>query len=335
MKRSISKQIRVGGFIIAALVVMIIFVFTLGENSKLFESKASYQVLFSSTGGMYEGDPVLLTGVEVGNVTHIGFAEGLDEKRILVKLEVSRSIADRIRADSRAKIGSASIVYGKVVEISMGSPDQPVIPEDGFIQTDEKGAFSAMVDTTNQVLEDLRSVIAKIDRGDGLLSTVLNEPLEIRKTLSHLSTTTQKLSTILSRVEKGEGPLGEMVSDTSDFQQTLKDFRAATEDFKTITKSLSGKESVMGRMINDSKYGKEVTDDLKTTLNALANISVKIDTGYGTAGQLINDPSVYEGLQNVILGMENSSITRWMIDGRRKSGEKKREDLEKEVEDKN
>jgi phospholipid/cholesterol/gamma-HCH transport system substrate-binding protein len=328
MKRSVSKQIRVGGFIIAALAVMILFVFTLGDDSKLFESKSSYQVLFSSTGGLYEGDPVLLTGVEVGNVTHIGFAEGLDEKRILVKLEVSRSIADRIRADSRARIGSASIVYGKVVEISMGSPDQPVVPENGFIEINEKGAFGAIVDTTNQVLEDLRSVIAKIDRGDGLLSTVLNEPLEVRKTLFHLSTTTQKLSAILSRIEKGEGPLGEMVCDSSDFQQTLKDFRAATEDFKTITQSLSGKESVMGRMINDPKYGKEITDDLKTTLHALSNISVKIDTGYGTAGKLINDPSVYEGLQNVILGMENSSITRWMIDGRRKSGEKERKKIQ-------
>lgn len=325
-----SKQIRVGGFIVAALVVMIIFVFTLGENSKLFEGKSKYKVLFSSTGGLYEGDPVLLTGVEVGNVSRIGFAEGLEEKRILVELEVASSISDRIRKDSRAKIGSASIVYGKVVEISMGSPDQPLIPEGEYIETTEKGALGAIVDTTSQVLEDLRSVISKIDRGDGLLGVVLNEPLEVRKTLSNLSTTTKKLANILSRVEKGEGPLGAVVGDTMNFKQTLKDFRAATEDFKIITASLSGRESVMGRMINDPQYGKEVTDDLKTTLHSLSNIAVKIDTGYGTAGQLINDPSVYEGLQNVILGMENSSITRWMIQGRRKSGEKEREKLERE-----
>ena len=330
MKRSMSKQIRVGGFIVAALVVMIIFVFTLGENSKLFEGKSKYKVLFSSTGGLYEGDPVLLTGVEVGNVSRIGFAEGLEEKRILVELEVASSISDRIRKDSRAKIGSASIVYGKVVEISMGSPDQPLIPEGEYIETTEKGALGAIVDTTSQVLEDLRSVISKIDRGDGLLGVVLNEPLEVRKTLSNLSTTTEKLANILSRVEKGEGPLGAVVGDTMNFKQTLKDFRAATEDFKIITASLSGRESVMGRMINDPQYGKEVTDDLKTTLHSLSNIAVKIDTGYGTAGQLINDPSVYEGLQNVILGMENSSITRWMIQGRRKSGEKEREKLERE-----
>lgn len=330
MKRSVSKQIRVGGFIVAALIVMILFVFTLGEDSRLLQGKNTYRAYFSSTAGLYEGDPVLLTGVEVGNVAEIGFAESLDEKRILVKLEVSKSVSDRIRADSRARIGSASIVYGKVVEVSMGSPDEPVIAPGDVIRTTETGAFGGIVDTTGRMLEDLRSVVAKIDRGEGLLATVLNEPLEIRKTLIHLSETTGKLSSILTRIEKGEGPLGGMVSDTSAFQRTLEDFRSATKDLKTVTENLSGKETVMGRMINDSEYGQDVTEDLKHTLHALANIAAKIDTGYGTAGQLINDPSVYEGLQNVILGMENSSITRWIIQGRRESGERKRRELEEE-----
>ena len=321
---NLKKQLRIGTFIVSALAVMIVFVFTLGGDTALFEKKIKYHVYFKSTSGLYEGDPVLLTGVEVGNVSHIGFSEDPEEKRIYVELAVSESIQDRIRQDSRARIGSASIVYGKIVELTMGSNELPKILPGGELTANESGVFGDIVDTTNQVIKDLRSVVAKIDHGDGMLSVLLNEPLEIRKTVRNLSSATDRLSIILGRIENGEGPLGSLVSDSSNFDQTIQDLKSATTDLKTITANLKGSKSVMGRLINDAEYGKDITKNLQSTLRSLANISAKIDTGYGTAGQLVNDASVYEGLQNVILGMEKSSMTRWMIQGRRKAGEKER-----------
>lgn len=328
-QRSSVKTLRVGAFILVALSAMVVFVFTLGGDSALLGKKAKYRALFKSTSGLYEGDPVLLTGVEVGNVSRIGFADGLDEKRIVVEISVSKSVQDRIRQDTRARIGSASIVYGKVVELSMGSPDLPKIPEGGEIPSDDTGLFGTLVDTTQEVLDNLRSIMSKIDHGDGMLSVLLNEPLEMRSTVRNLSIATDRLSRILTRVEQGRGPLGAMVSDSINFSRTLHDFRDATNDLKTVTSNLKGSESLMGRMINDPAYGKEITEDLKTALHALANITTKIDTGYGTAGQLVNDPSVYYGLQNVILGMEKSSMTKWLIQGRRKAGEKEQEKIKK------
>jgi phospholipid/cholesterol/gamma-HCH transport system substrate-binding protein len=327
-QRSSVKTLRVGAFILVALSAMVVFVFTLGGDSAFLGKKVKYRALFKSTSGLYEGDPVLLTGVEVGNVSRIGFAEGLDEKRIVVEISVSKSVQDRIRQDTRARIGSASLIYGKVVELSMGSPDQPLIREGSEIPADEAGLFGTLMDTTQKVLDDLRSVLGKIDHGDGVISVLLNEPLEMRSTVRNLSVTTDRLSRILARIERGDGPLGAMISDSVDFKKTLKDFESATSDLSAITSSLKGKESLMGRMINDPQYGKEITEDLKTTLQALANITTKIDTGYGTAGQLVNDPSIYYGLQNVVLGMEKSWMTKWLINGRRKAGEKEREKIQ-------
>lgn len=324
MKQKYLSEIKVGTVIVISLVIIIGFVFTLGGNGKFFSSKVQYKILFKSTTGLYEGDPVLLTGVEVGNVSKIGFPEDLNQKKIYVEITVEKTVSDRIREDTRASVGSASIVYGKVIELSIGSPEKPLIPNGGWIETVEKTSFNDVVDSTQQVMDGIQNVISKIDEGKGILGILLNEPMDLRETLHHLSVSTQNLSAILERLEKGKGAIGGLLSDSIEIKQTLNDLKTTVQDLKSISKSLKEEQSVLGRLINDEEYGKSVTQDLQKTLHALANITTKIDTGEGSVGLLINDPELYIGIQNVVLGAQKSKLTKWMIQNRRKAGEKER-----------
>jgi ABC-type transporter Mla subunit MlaD len=43
--------------------VILGFVFFLGGRDVLFRHQVKYRILFNSTTGLYQGDPVLLTGV--------------------------------------------------------------------------------------------------------------------------------------------------------------------------------------------------------------------------------------------------------------------------------
>jgi phospholipid/cholesterol/gamma-HCH transport system substrate-binding protein len=334
MKKYFSKEIRVGGMIIIALSIMIGAVFFIGGQGNLFGGKVKYKILFQSTAGLYEGDPVLLTGVEVGNVDKIGFPRELDQKKILVEISVAKEVASRIREDSKARVSSASIVYGKMVELTMGSMDKPMIREGGFIEAAATKGYEAIVGNTSLVLEDLRKVLLKIDQGEGAFGILLNEPMEIRETLHHLSLSTQKLSGILGEIEKGKGTLGELISDSTGFQQALIDLEAASADLKAVTQKLNSKEGTLGKLINDKEYGEAFTNDLRSTMHSLANITAKIDTGKGTIGWLINDDELFIGLQDVVLGIERSKISKWFIQNRRKSGEKARMREQKEMEEK-
>lgn len=332
MMKSISKEIHVGGIIIVALSIMIGTVFFIGGKSVLFGGKMRYKILFKSTAGLYEGDPVLLTGVEVGNVEKIGFPEDLDQKKILVEISVVKEVANRIREDSRARVGSASLVYGKVVELTMGSMDQPAIEEGNFIQAAPTKGYDAIVGNTSLVLEDLRKVLMKIDQGDGAIGILLNEPLEVRETLHHLSVSTQKLSKMIDEIDKGKGALGTLISDSVNLRQTIMDLEAASADLKHVTKKLNSKEGALGKLINDKEYGEALTKDLHAAIHSLANIAAKIDTGKGTIGWLINDDELFIGLQDVVFGVQNSKIAKWLIHNRRKAGEKarKREEQRKD-----
>lgn len=326
MKRRYIREMKVGLVIVLAMVIIIGFVFTLGGNESFFRSKMHYQILFSSTAGLYEGDPVLLIGVEVGNVSSIGFPKDLNTKKIVVEIGVDKDVSKRIRRDSRAMVGSASLVYGKVVELTIGSPEQPLIPDGGWIETIEKSNLNAVFDSTRQVMGGIQSVINKIDRGEGVLGMLLNHPMEMQQTFHHLSQSSEKLSMILQRLEQGKGPMGSLLSDSLEFNETINDLQDAAADLKQVTLSLKSRNTVLGRFINDEKYGMSLTDDLKKTLQALANITTKIDTAEGSAGLFVNDPELYIGLQDVVYGVERSKLTKWMIRNRRKAGENARND---------
>jgi phospholipid/cholesterol/gamma-HCH transport system substrate-binding protein len=327
-RRTGFKEMKVGGVIITALAIIVGTVFFIGGGKKLFGGKVNYHIYFDSTGGLYVGDPVLLTGVEIGNVTHIGFPVEIGMKKVLVEISVLKEVCSRIRRDTRARIAAASLVYGKVVELTMGSMEEPEISEGSVIEADEMSTYNAIVDSTSLMVDDIRRILSKMDSGKGLVGLLLNEPLEMRQTLANLSVSSNRLSRILERVDRGESPLGVLFSDSVEFHQTLVDFQGAVADFKEITNHLKGNESVAGQLINDKEYGETFMKDLQSAMHSIAGITAKIDTGRGTLGSLINDKGLFYGLENVVLGIESNSLAKWLINNRRNAGENERQKIE-------
>ena len=317
-----SKELRVGAVILLALAVIVATVFSIGGQKKLFGGKTAYKILFTSTSGLFEGDPVVLMGVEVGNVTNVGFPKEMDEARILVEINVMNEVAPRIRKDTRARLASASIVYGKIVQLSMGSHAEEPIPPNGYILADEQSTFGSIMDSTTLAMEEIRSVFSKINRGDGMVGMFMNETLEMRETLHNLSLASKRLADVLGRIDEGRGPLAVLMSDSVGFHETVDEIQRMSTDLEEVTTHLRGTQSVFGRLINDETYGKGLTDDLSSALKSLASITAKIDTGRGTLGSLINDDELYRGLADVVLGVQKSSLAKGIIRNRRKKGEK-------------
>ena len=77
-----------------------------------------------------------------------------------------------------------------------------LIPDGGWIETIEKSNFNTVVDSTQQVMGGIQSVIDKIDHGEGVLGMLLNQPMEMKETLHYLSQSSENLSMILERLEK-------------------------------------------------------------------------------------------------------------------------------------
>jgi hypothetical protein len=82
-------------------------------------------------------------------------------------------------------------------------------------------------------------------------------------------------------------------------------------------------------LLHDEKFGREFTRNLRSFASRLDSIARKLDEGDGTAGRLINDPSIFEAANDVVVGIDESKLLRWLIRNRQKAGIRKRYDAER------
>ena len=53
--------------------------------------------------------------------------------------------------------------------------------------------------------------------------------------------------------------------------------------------------------------------DLRRLVGNLAEISDKINRGEGTLGALVNERTLYEGMEDVVAGANDSKFARWLL----------------------
>src|SRR5882724_2768424 len=118
----ISKELRVGAFVLAGLIVTGIVVFLIGDEKRLFESKVTFHTSFSDVQGLKTGAPVRLGGIDIGNVFRIAHSDDPSDTRLYVDMHVVKREAVRVREDTVARVSSKGLLGDKMRELSVGKP---------------------------------------------------------------------------------------------------------------------------------------------------------------------------------------------------------------------
>jgi len=364
MRRNEGREWKVGLLIILALGLLGVGIFLIGEQSNLFTSKNRYVSYFRSVGGLNQGSPVQLNGVEVGTVKDIVLPTAAEATEIKVVIEVDERYAARIRQDSMARIKTLGLLGDKYVELTTGSTDTAPIPPGGVIPAAPPTNVDKLVasgedvmDNVVQISADLRDVLRRMDQGKGLLGELTTESdtgervtdaiVETMETVrrvakkvesgkgpiprliqdpelaDRMASSVDRLDRILAQVEDGDGLLPALLKDEStkkDFQATLGQLRATAEDLQAISQDLRDGKGLLPMLIDDEQLGDEIRTEIETILDRIDSLTRKLDEGEGTAGMLINDPSVYQAVNDVIVGVNESAVLRWLIRNRQKKG---------------
>jgi hypothetical protein len=86
--------------------------------------------------------------------------------------------------------------------------------------------------------------------------------------------------------------------------------------------------------VKDKEYGREVTGQVRQLVRNLNEVSAKIDKGNGSAAKLINDPQIYDAVNDILVGVNQSKFLRWLIRNRQNKGiEKRYKDTTKAIEE--
>ncbi|HKI85998.1 MAG TPA: hypothetical protein VKA53_04555, partial [Thermoanaerobaculia bacterium] len=105
---------------------------------------------------------------------------------------------------------------------------------------------------------------------------------------------------------------------------TLTNLEQTSARLATLVRDLDSGQGLLPRLLHDKTYGDQLSSELEQTLSNLAAVAEKLNHGNGTLGALINDPEVYEAINDIIVGVNQSRLLRWLIRNRQKAGIHKR-----------
>jgi phospholipid/cholesterol/gamma-HCH transport system substrate-binding protein len=312
------SELKIGILAVTALMLASVLIFMLSGESGFFWQRYSLKTTFGDVAGLKAGAPVRVAGVEVGAVSEVGFVGD----RVEVTMEIKQEHQPRITTESRAMLGSVSLLGESAIDISASSRGTP-IPEWGYIQPgprtvpiaevgaqaseglvhatqllkdvrDGRGTLGKLV-TDDAVYRELSALLQSADRvasqiaaGRGTLGRLTNDP----RLYEELRTSVADLNAITARIRNGEGSLGKLLNDPA----MATSLTAATQNLETLTGKLNRGEGTAGKLLTDTA----LYDRLDRMSEQLRLLAANLNSGEGTAGQLLRDKALYENMNQTV-----------------------------------
>ena len=326
-RRELGLKFRVGLFILMGLVALLGMVYLLGARARLFEARYTIHADFTEVGGLAEGATVRLAGVQIGRVEAVNLPPHPGGK-VRVDMTITKKVTDRIRRDSIARIETQGLLGDKIIEITVGGKDAPVVAAGEVIGSRDPFDIGQVMNESSRIIksvgllaESLREtattlnqskiieeaattvksartltdrvgrVIDQVEKGPGLAHTLLYEEPVALKRVNDLIATTQA---VLDRIERGEGAAGVLTSQQS--TAAAKRLVAAMDRIAQIADRPAGDDGLLPALLFDPKY-KKILDDAGVVAHNFRDVSDRLAGGKGTLGSLVKDEPGDQGIR--------------------------------------
>jgi phospholipid/cholesterol/gamma-HCH transport system substrate-binding protein len=186
----------------------------------------------------------------------------------------------------------------------------------GALTTGQSGAITQHLDDT---LSTAQRVMAEVEHGHGALGRLVSD----EKLGDRLADAVERLQSVLDQADRGNGMVGSLLRDPdtrADFESTLRDLRQSAANLRVWTTRVESNESLMNKVMTDEGMGRRAGRDLEALIHDLSSVAAKLDRGHGTAAKLINDPAIYDAVSDVVVGVKDSKMLRWLIRNRQQKG---------------
>lgn len=299
-----NRPVIIGIFIFLGLSILFITVFTLGGQRKSFIKSFTVHAIFNDVEGLLTGGNVWFSGVKVGTIKSIKFY-GTTQVEVTMNIDVE--VQPHIHKNAMAKIGSDGLIGNKIVVIYGGDASTPQIAKEDFLNV--KTGFStdemlATLQTNNNnlldITTDFKSISKKIDSGNGVIATLLNDPSiskKLNNSVDNLQATVANFKTVSTnskqvlanlqnfteKLNKPGNSINELASDTAlyahmratlaQLENSANSVAKFTNNLKTMSYKLSQPNNPIGLLLNDSN----AAASMQITLQNLSSASKKLD----------------------------------------------------------
>lgn len=207
MDRS-KMELKVGVFIFAALVILTVFIFKIG-NLKNYGKGYPLKFVFGNVSGVKSGSPVRFSGVDVGEVSRVNVIE--DEQNKSTKIEVVAWIRKSVSipSHSRVYINTLGLLGEKYIEIIPPAEYKSFLQPGNAIVGTDPVMMQHWIDEGENLVKDLRELIKRLKAGEGTAGKLLND--------DRLYVELEGLISDIRRAK--EGTLGKLLYDDKLYQE--------------------------------------------------------------------------------------------------------------------
>jgi phospholipid/cholesterol/gamma-HCH transport system substrate-binding protein len=347
----VARDTKVGVFVALSLLLLAGTIFLIGSEANMFSPHTEMRTSFRDVQGLARGSPVRMGGVDIGRVTEVAYERDPKSSAITVTMLIQTEQVARIRADSVASVGGRGMLGDKMVQITVGSVDKPVIPSTELVPSEESQDLMAIVSSMKDVAEGVNRVVQNLEkttstlaeedfRGDikesvdhlngilgslenreGYVGRLLNDPKEaetLSETVHNLKKSTAELEqmlaagrVLLEQARTGPGLVHELLYG-SDSEKAVAQIGDAAEQLGLALKGVREGQSFAHSMLYEAKSA-EMVDNLNQATADFKAITKDVRAGKGTVGALLSDPSIYEDLKMLLGNVGRNRSLRALV----------------------
>ena len=325
------SQLKVGLTVLVSSITLGILILLMSGTGGFLTRKITLKSYFDNAGGLREGAPVRLQGVDIGNVS--GIRVVADSARRLTPVEITMKVNTKyhsnLRKDSVTLLSTAGVLGETYIDIDSAQAHGPEVQPDDVLPTRETPDIQDVVRASQSTLQNLDALEKRVDRilafiesGQGSIGKVIYDP----SLYDRLNATVVQFQGLVNDVISGKGSIGKLLVD----DQLYRSANATIDKLNAIIDQLNAGNGTAGKLLKDpTLYNtanetianvKKLTDDvnagkgalgvlakdqvfankLQNTMSKLSDLSDRLNSGQGTIGKLLQDPSVYDNTNQLL-----------------------------------
>lgn len=284
----INNETKIG--ILAAVGVgLLILGFNFLKGKNLFKSEKNIYAVFEEVQGLTKSDPVLINGLQIGNISAVD--GGKDLRRIVVTVHLTQDV--NIPDNSVAML-KPNPLGATTLEIKLGNTAKFLQPGDTLVTAMSGGAFDEALKMLNPVLYEVRNAVRSLDSVLHIIGTTFDPATKnnIKGVLENLNVTTASFAMSAQSLQTLLNP------QTGALAKSLDNVESFTKNLNTNNSKLN---NIMG---NAEKASAEFAKlDLQKSMVMLENTIkdlqagiAKINSNKGSLGLMLNDTKIYDNL---------------------------------------
>jgi phospholipid/cholesterol/gamma-HCH transport system substrate-binding protein len=324
------SQLRVGATVVFALATLSVLIFVMSGTGGWFTSKITLRSYLDNAGGLREGAPVRLAGVDIGNVTGIRIVEGKPTTPVEVTMRVNTKYKFNLRKDSVTLLSTAGVLGETFVDVDSSAAKGPVAVDGDTLPGRDQPQIEDVVRASQGTLQNMDSLLKRVDRivafiesGQGSIGKVIYSPAlydQLNATVAEFKglmddiqngkgsigplltsdeaykkviAAIDKLNAIVDEIQQGKGTAGKLLKDPELYNNANK----AIANVRELTDDINAGKGAIGKMTHDQEFAAK----LQTLISNLSELSERLEKGEGTAGLLFKDPALYNNSNQMLV----------------------------------